>query len=49
MLWYQNLHFFIGFFDYSTLKVPLMLESGEFSHSESGKNDRFWFKENSHT
>ena len=27
----------------------LVLESGEFSHSESGKNDRFWFKENSHT
>lgn len=26
-----------------------LLESGEFSHSESGKNDRFWFKENSHT
>ena len=26
-----------------------VLESGEFSHSESGKNDRFWFKENSHT
>ena len=26
-----------------------MLASGEFSHSESGKNDQFWFKDNSHT
>ena len=25
-----------------------VLASGEFSHSKSGKNDQFWFKENSH-
>ena len=35
--------------DFYLFDIFTLLESGEFSHSESGKNDRFWFKENSHT